>query len=314
MTARGRFTLAILAALGGLAVAAASEKEANIPTDGVRIAMVRTLFRDTPESLIRVMMQPFAALMESQTGLPGKLVSGGDAAKVGQMLAEDKVHIGVFHGVEFAWARQKYPEIKPLMIAVNQSRILQAFIVVRGDAAPASLADLKGKTLALPRCTREHCHLFLEHRCQECGLEPSGYFSTTTLPPTIEDALDDVVDNIVQAALVDGVGLKCYERRKPARFAQLKTIASSEIFPAAVVAYHPGTLDDATLTRFREGMINANKGALGRQFMTLWRLTAFEPVPTDYEQTLADILKTYPVPPAKAPAKGAPIAAQQASD
>ena len=199
MTARGRFTLAILAALGGLAVAAASEKEANIPTDGVRIAMVRTLFRDTPESLIRVMMQPFAALMESQTGLPGKLVSGGDAAKVGQMLAEDKVHIGVFHGVEFAWARQKYPEIKPLMIAVNQSRILQAFIVVRGDAAPASLADLKGKTLALPGAPAStviyslstaarsaawnQAVIFRPRRCPPLSKTPWTMWSTTSCKP-----------------------------------------------------------------------------------------------------------------------------------
>ena len=36
------------------------------------------------------------------------------------------------------------------------------------DASAAGLPDLKGKTLALPRCTREHCYLFLEQRCLEC--------------------------------------------------------------------------------------------------------------------------------------------------
>jgi hypothetical protein len=43
-------------------------------------------------------------------------------------------------------------------------------------------------------------------------------------------------------------------------------------------------------------MLNANRGALGRQFMALWKLTAFEAVPDDYEQTLIQILKVYPLP------------------
>ena len=134
------------------------------------------------------------------------------------------------------------------------------------------------------------------------------------MPPTVEDALDDVVDNVVQAAVVDGVSLNCYKQRKPSRCEQLKVVERSEIFPAAVVAYHPGILDQATLERFRQGMINANKGALGRQFMTLWKLTAFEPVPPDYEQTLADILKAYPQPLPKPMTTSPATSTQQASE
>jgi ABC-type phosphate/phosphonate transport system substrate-binding protein len=305
---------AIAILLATVAIGLSAEKTPIATPDRVRIAMVNSLFRDTPPSVIRVMMQPFAVLMESQTGLPGELIPGGDAAQLGQLLSEDKAHVGVFHGFEFAWARQRYPDLRPLLIAINQDRLLQALIVTRADASAAGLPDLKGKTLALPRCTREHCYLFLEHRCLECGQEPSRFFSTITAPPSVEDALDDVVDGIVQSAIVDGVSLKCYERRKPGRFSQLKAIQRSELFPAAVVAYHPGTMDEDTLCRFRDGLIKANKGALGRQFLTLWKLTAFEPVPADYEQTLADILKAYPHPSAKQEAKSPQAAGQQASE
>jgi ABC-type phosphate/phosphonate transport system substrate-binding protein len=297
-----------------LAVIPAISAEKQATPDRVRIAMVNSLFRDTPPSVIRVMMQPFAVLMESQTGLPGELIAGGDAAQVGQLLIEEKAHIGVFHGFEFAWARQRYPDLRPLLIAVNQNRLLQALVVTRADAAANGLADLKGKPLALARCTREHCHLYLEHRCFAYGQEPSHFFSAITTPQSVEDALDDVVDGVVQAAIVDGVSLARYEQRKPARFSQLKAIQRSELFPAAVVAHRPGTLDEATLNRFREGLIQANKGALGRQFLTLWKLTAFEPVPADYEQTLAEILKAYPHPFAKQEAKATQSAGQQASE
>jgi hypothetical protein len=40
----------------------------------------------------------------------GELVPCGDADNLGRQLMDDKVQLGVFHGIEFAWARQKYPE------------------------------------------------------------------------------------------------------------------------------------------------------------------------------------------------------------
>ena len=289
--------LALLAVAGGVASGAlgAAENEAA-PVAVVRIGMVSTLFRDTPESLVTAMMQPFGALMEAQTGLPGKLIPGGDAVHLGKLLTEDQVHLGVFHGVEFGWARQKYAELRPLMIAVNQQRNLHAMVVVRADAGVEDWSQLAGKTLALPARSREHCRLFLERRCRAPGGSPQDFFGRITHPSSCEEAIDDVVDNVVQAAVVDAIGVDSYRRRKPGRFAKLKVLERSETFPAAVVAYHPGALDEATLRRFREGMLNAGNAALGRQFMTLWKLTAFEPIPADYDQLLTSIVKTYPPP------------------
>jgi ABC-type phosphate/phosphonate transport system substrate-binding protein len=299
MTRKPGRVLALLALAGSTMIGSpAGHAEENYaePAEPVRIGLVNSLFRDTPETLVSAMMQPFGALMESQTGLPGKLVSGGDAANLGKLLAEDKIHLGVFHGVEFAWARQKNPELRPLMIAVNQKRHLRAVVVIRADGSAVKFGDLEGQTVALPQQSREHCRMFVAHRCQEVGSDATHFFGKITTPSNNEEALDDLVDNLVQATVVDSIALDCYQRRKPTRFAKIKVLDRSEVFPAAVVAYHPGVLSDATLQRFREGMLNANKGALGRQFMALWKLTAFEAIPEDYEQTLIQILKTYPLP------------------
>jgi ABC-type phosphate/phosphonate transport system substrate-binding protein len=303
MPGQGQFGLVLATVAGGLgalmATAPAGEKGA-ILTAPVRIGMVNSLFPDTPEATVDAMMQSFAAILESQTGLVGTLTTWGDAVQLGKMLTEDKVHLGVFPGIDFGWARQKCPTIRPLVIAVNQHRQLRALVLVQADAKIEKLADLQGKAFALPQNTREHCHLFLERSLQATGHEPKKLFAQITRPPTIEDALDDVVDNIVQGVLVDGVALDCYQRRKPGRFSKLKIVEKSEIFPPAVVAYRPGALDDATLAKFRDGMINANKGVPGRQFMTLWNMTGFEPMPADYDQIVDAIVKVYPAPvPAK---------------
>jgi ABC-type phosphate/phosphonate transport system substrate-binding protein len=271
-------------------------EETHRHTSSVRIGMIASLFSDVPAATVMAMMQPFAALMEAQTGVGGELVACGDADNLGQQLTEDKVQLGVFHGVEFGWARRKYPELRPLVIAVNQQRYLRAYLLVRVDSKLDTLADLQHKTLAIPQQTREHCQLFLRRRCLECKKEPASFFAKITTPANLENALDDLVDGLVQACLADDVGLDCYNRRKPGRFAKLKIVQSSEVFPAAVIAFRPGILEAATLQRFREGMIQANRTPAGRQLMTLWKLTGFEQVPPDYDQTLTEIVKVYPAP------------------
>ncbi len=289
---------AVVCALGLILLLTSGGQAENKPAavEPVRIGMISTLFRDTPEGVALAMMQPFGAMMESQTGVPGRLVVGGDCAALGDKLANDEVKLGVFHGVEFAWARVKHPRLKPLLIAVNQVRQLHAYVVVHQDSPAAQLGDLKGQAFALARQSKEHCHVYVRHHCRQGGCEPGKHFASLSNPANVEEALDDVVDKVVAATVVDGLGLECYKRRKPGRFAKLKTVQQSEPFPAAVVAYHAGQVDEATLAKFRAGMLKSSETVLGRQLLNLWKLTAFEAVPANYEQNLADIVKTYPVP------------------
>src|SRR5260370_3437879 len=120
-------------------------------------------------------------------------------------------------------------------MAVIESRHRLASLLVRCEDRANSLADLKGKSIALPQRSREHCYMFLNKRCSK----PERFFSQITTPPNSEEALDDVVDGDVQAAVIDGVALNCFKRRKPVRFARLKVLDKSEVFPAGVAAYHP---------------------------------------------------------------------------
>lgn len=287
---------AALFALSKTAGSVAIAEGEGTPSSPVRVGLVSSLFRDVPESLGVAMMQPLGALMKSQTGMTGEMISGGDAIKLGDMLAANQVQLGVFHGVEFAWARQKYPELQPLMIAINQQPFLNAQIVVRNDCPVDDLNLLKGKTVAIAKGTREHCRLFLNRHCRECGAPADAFFTKITNPANVEDALDDVIDKLVHVTVVDGFSLECFQRRKPGRFNKLKIIKQSENFPAGVVAYRPGTLSEDALQRFRSGMMSANQNPFGKQMMTLWKLTSFEPVPSNYDSMLVSILKSYPPP------------------
>jgi ABC-type phosphate/phosphonate transport system substrate-binding protein len=287
---------ALAAALAVLSHPGHVGAEESPSATAVRIGLVNSLFRDTPESLIQLLTRPLKSLMESQTGMTGTLIPGGEARNVGRQLHDDKFQLAVFHGVEFAWVRQKHPDLKPLVIAVRDGRPMYACLVVAEDSKATSLKDLQGKSLAMCRQTREHCRLFIERRCEACGKNCQEFFSKIATPADSEDALDDVVDGVVDAALVDGAALDRYKRVKADRFAKLKTAVRSEPFPNAVVAYKPGVLSDETLQRFRNGLITANQNPKGKQLLNMCRITCFEAIPHDYEQLLTDIAKAYPPP------------------
>jgi hypothetical protein len=43
-------------------------------------------------------------------------------------------------------------------------------------------------------------------------------------------------------------------------------------------------------------MLTANQSARGKDLMSLWKLTAFDNVPADFDRMLGSILKSYPTP------------------
>jgi ABC-type phosphate/phosphonate transport system substrate-binding protein len=270
--------------------------EGAAPPAAVRIGVVRSLFRDVPESAIAILSQPLKALMESQTGMTGQLQPSDGAFNLGKELQNDQVQLGVFHGFEYAWARQKYPDLKPLVVVVNHPSNFHAYLVVARDGKMGSCADLEGQAVALPRFSREHCHLFLERRCTAGGKTPKEFFAKVTAPSDAEDALDEVFDGRVQAAVVDQPGLDAFKKAKPERFARLRVLQESEPFPAGVIVYHAGALDEKVLRRFREGLLTAHQTVRGKELLALCRLTGFGAVPADFDKQLTAIAKAYPPP------------------
>jgi ABC-type phosphate/phosphonate transport system substrate-binding protein len=263
----------------------------------VRIGMVSSLFNDIPPALVEFAGGPFKALMKEFTGLSGQLKVGGDAYEVGKKLIDKQLDLAVFHGFEFGWARQKYPDLSALTIAVSKHRQVYAYLVVRADSDAKTFSDLKGKDVGLPRKSKEHCRLFMERGCADnghCGAKV--FFNQVIASPNADDALDDVLRGKLQGVVADSMSLEEYEQFKPGCFARLKVLKQSEPFPPAVIVYREGALDAETLKRFRDGMISANLSPRGRDMMSIFKMTAFEPVPDDYNQQVAEIIRHYPAP------------------
>jgi ABC-type phosphate/phosphonate transport system substrate-binding protein len=289
-----RRTLA-LAGIGLLGCFAALGSVKAAPPEVVQIGLVDSIFADVPQAITGIVSRTFTSVMKELTGLEGKAVAAGDAFTVGRELDEKKLHLGVFQGYEFAWAQQKYPNLRPLMVAVNYDRYLQAYLVVAKDSSFKSCTDLKGATLALPLKTSGHCRLFLERRCSS-GCACNEFFKKISRPGHAEAALDQVCNDAAQVAIIDKVAWETYELVKPGSAAALRVLTKSEKFPTGVIAYRQGALDESTLATFRDGLLSAPKNARARQLMLLLGVTSFDLVPDDYAKLLANIRQAYPPP------------------
>jgi len=231
--------------------------------------------------------------IKEETGLDNDIIRQKNWRELADKMAKRKLHVGVFHGDEFAWATQKYPELKPLALAVNIDRYPVGHVVTRRDNKAKTVADLSGATLTMASSAPHFLRTFLN---QVGGKNPEEFFSKVKLQENVEDALDDVVDGVVQAAAVDRASLLAFKRRKPGRFKQLKDVAHSDPFPPVVIAYYDKVLDEALLRRFKVGLLGAILKEKGRTMLTLFRLTAMQDVPEDFPKVLARTQKAYPPP------------------
>lgn len=288
-----RLSAVLLGLLALSTMPAAAENQAAT----VKIGMLANMFRDIKPSLLGTLTKPFHSIVRSQTGMTSDLVLVPTGDELSKQLESKKIHFGVYHGFEYAWLCDKYPDIVPLMIAAPQRRPMRVYVVVHASNPATTLAELKGKNFAIPLGTKEHGRLFLERSCQAVGGTTDQFFSKVVTPASQEDAMHEVADGKdVHAAIVELSGLDSFASRFPIRNRKVKILATSEPFPPSVVCYYKGRVDDDMIRRFRDGMSTAHNSVIGKQLLGFWNMSGFEPIPADYAASLATISKIYPPP------------------
>jgi ABC-type phosphate/phosphonate transport system substrate-binding protein len=283
--------LAFLALAGGQDAAAGDAGQAT----ALRIGLSGTMLKELPEATAKQALENMKSLIEKQTGRTSELTVEDHFARLGDKVAQKKLDFGVFLGYEFAWVKQGQAQLRPLVVAVSGAP-MQIHLIVRQDSPFTTLAQLKGKSLALSRESRPPARLYIERECLALGAPVEKFFAQLTDPANLEDEIDDVVDGVVQATVVDTLALNAYRRRKPGRAVRMKEIHKSLVFPNPVIAYQPGVLDDATLSSFRDDLVRTSQDPDGERLLNLWKLTGFAPVPNDYARELDAVARRYPPP------------------
>lgn len=235
---------------------------------------------------------PFKKMMKANTGMEGNIVFPPTALALASEMDKGNIHLGVFQGHEFAWAKSKYPDLVAIAVSVPMQPV-QAFCVVKWDSTAVSLADLKGQTISLPPVHRDYCEMYL---AKELDKNLKEGFATKITPGLATDALQDVIDGRAAVTVVNSATLKFFESVYPGQYKNLKILCQSEVFPNACVAVKKNTLHPKTVAKFTKALLDAQTDAIGRPMLTTWKLKGFATVPADYDFQIAEIEKIYPAP------------------
>ena len=270
-----------------------SDGRGQSPKRSVKIGMIDTLFQEKDERKIMAQMEPFANLVRKQTMTDGEFVVIRGIEEMGRRLASGKLQMAVVHGIEYGWLRDICPQCRPLLVAVNRDTFLQAHILVNANSDFQSLDDLKGKVLVLSEQVPYHARFYLRHAVPT---DPDQFFQQKRVRNT-DAAIEAVATGAADATLVSKSSFDVYQRRKPARARRfLRILSESPRYPVPLLVYKPGRVADPTLERFKQALLTAHENASGRQTLTLWRLSRFEPVPPDFESLVEDFLRRHPHP------------------
>ncbi len=299
MTRRKLFAFTVgLLSLGFVGPLASAQESADKP---ILLGMAKSFFNDLPDVFIKISTDPFAPVVKKTMALDARLSPGDNAAEMAQKLDNGQLQIGVFHGFEYAWAKQQYPDLQTILVVVNKHRDVRTFILVHQDNPAKNLAELRGKTLALALGTKEHCRMYLDRKCADNNQpNAAAFFGKIERSKSCEDALDQICRKNVDAAVIDTIWLEHYKDIKLPYFNRhMRILDQSEAFPSAVIACKKGALSAATLARFRDGLANIHNDRDGLDMMKMLNIHAFEAPPADFGQTIADFLKAYPAPATK---------------
>jgi ABC-type phosphate/phosphonate transport system substrate-binding protein len=285
------FGALLLAMVVGFSTLSVDGQPAKI--DVLRIGTSGSLAREGNSRNEKSSTDTLRSFIKEETSLESEIIREKSWNDLAEKMSKGQLQIGVFQGYEYSRAQEKYPDLKPLAVAVNVYVYPVVYLVTGRDNKATDFAGLQGQSLATVANGPDYLGLSIDQQCSVAGKKPDAFFSKIVTRDNFEDIIDDVVDGVSSAAVADRAALDAYKRRKPGRFKLLKPIAQSKPFPPAVVAHYGNTLDEATLKQFRDGLLNASNKEKGQTMLTLFRLTGFQEPPADFATILTAARTTY---------------------
>jgi hypothetical protein len=167
--------------------------------DVLRIGASGTLTGNSDSAQEKAGVEILHSFIKEQTGLTNETVGRLQWQELGDKMSRVQFHLAVFQGYEFAWAQERFPRLKPLAVAVNIDIYPVACVLVSESSPVKGFASLRGRSLAVPTTSQGLLRLFIERQSQGQGKKPEAFFSKIVPSDNVEDALDDVVDGVVQA-------------------------------------------------------------------------------------------------------------------
>jgi phosphonate transport system substrate-binding protein len=144
----------------------------------LRIALITLADSDTGES---ISVDPFQHYMERATGIPVRTRQVGDIYTSSiQALSSGQVDIAILAGGGYVNVREQVGDlVTPLLVRLGAHGEpgYYSSLIVKADSPYHSLADLKGKSLAVVDYNSTSGYLMPMHAMRQKGIVPETYFA-----------------------------------------------------------------------------------------------------------------------------------------
>jgi ABC-type phosphate/phosphonate transport system substrate-binding protein len=257
----------------------------------VKVALLESVFAGQERDKVVQQIRPFADLVQRDTGTKATF----DIASYKEMVpafSRGEIQLVILTGLEYGWVRAKNDQARALVHASIDSGATQTVVVVGQNEKAADLKELGGATVALP----ERVPYLTEHYIKSVMGKPIEESFKVQRADNVDDALENVIDGKVQAAIVTKANIAVFAERKPGRYRRLKVLHQSPEFPPATVMYHTKYADKAALRRFEDALLRSTQNVEGQRVLTLYKLKGFEELPTNFDAKVAAIVKQFPEP------------------
>jgi phosphonate transport system substrate-binding protein len=194
-----RFLRHLLVAAVAAALPAAVQADWREDLKVLRIGFLST---NSPAADI-ARMEPFRAYLEARIGVPVELIPATTYRSLIDAEVSGRVPYAIHSATSFATAAALCDCVEPLAapVAPDGSRGFYAVLVVRGDSAAQTLADLKGARLALSADDSIAGRLVPLKAFAAEGIDAATHFSTLFESPGPEAAIGAVLDGRADAAV-----------------------------------------------------------------------------------------------------------------
>jgi len=149
-------------------------------------------------------IEPFQRYMEKATGVPARVHQASDIYTTSiQALASGQVDVALLAGGGYVNVSEQVGHlVSPLLVTLGAhgEHGYYSSLIVRADSPYHSLADLKGKSLAVVDLNSTSGYLMPMHAMRQRGINPETYFSNVGVAGGHPQAVTDVYNRQYDAA------------------------------------------------------------------------------------------------------------------
>ncbi|OIO89629.1 MAG: hypothetical protein AUK03_14155 [Anaerolineae bacterium CG2_30_64_16] len=220
---------------------------------------------------------PLADYLAARLRRPVKLIQRPTYAEINELLRSGQADVAFVCGGAFVEGERDFGMELLVAPVVRGQTVYRAYLIVPRVSEAASLADLRGKTLAFTDPLSNSGRLALEYRLSRMGESPDTFFHQTIYTYSHDNSIRAVADHLVDGAVVDSLIYDYTIARSPHFSTQTRVIEQSPPYGVPPVVVHP-QLNAALKEELRRVFLEMSQDEQGKAALAHLLVDRFVPI------------------------------------